>query len=164
MMEDLKKHITDWKDEDSVRAYLRSLLNKDAFDHSGLIYGIGHAVYSLSDPRAQILKSFVKRLSQEKQLTEEFDLYCLVERLAPEVISEKSKIYKGVSANVDFYSGFVYSMLNLPIELYTPIFAVARTVGWSAHRIEELANNGKIIRPAYLSIKENQEYVPLKKR
>ena len=164
MMEDLKKHITDWKDEDAVRTYLRSLLNKDAFDHSGLIYGIGHAVYSLSDPRAQILKSFVKRLSQEKQLTEEFDLYCLVERLAPEVISEKAKIYKGVSANVDFYSGFVYSMLNLPIELYTPIFAVARTVGWSAHRIEELANNGKIIRPAYLSIKENQEYVPLKKR
>lgn len=164
MMEDLKKHVTDWKDEDALRAYLRGLLNKDCFDHSGLIYGIGHAVYSLSDPRAQILKSFVAQLSQEKGLTAEYDLYCLVERLAPEVIAEKAKIYKGVSANVDFYSGFVYSMLNLPIELYTPIFAIARTVGWSAHRIEELANNGKIIRPAYLSISEMQEYVPLKKR
>lgn len=164
MMDDLKKHVSDWKDEDAVRSYLRGLLNKDYFDHSGLIYGIGHAVYSLSDPRAQILKSFVQQLSQEKQLTDEYELYCLVERLAPEVISEKSRIYKGVSANVDFYSGFVYSMLNLPLELYTPMFAVARTVGWSAHRIEELANNGKIIRPAYLSISEDQTYVPLKRR
>lgn len=164
MMADLQEHVSDWKDEDAVRAYLRALLNRDAFDHSGLIYGIGHAVYSLSDPRAQLLKSFVARLCQEKQRTEEFELYCLVERLAPEVISEKATIYKGVSANVDFYSGFVYSMLNLPLELYTPIFAIARTVGWSAHRIEELANNGKIIRPAYLSISEKQKYVPLKQR
>lgn len=164
MMEDLKEHVTDWKDEDAVRAYLLGLLNRDYFDHSGLIYGIGHAVYSLSDPRAQILKSFVEKLSEEKNLTAEYQLYCLVERLAPEVIAEKSKIYKGVSANVDFYSGFVYSMLNLPLELYTPIFAIARTVGWSAHRIEELANNGKIIRPAYLSISDTQEYIPLKKR
>lgn len=164
MMEDLKEHVKDWKDEDALKAYLRSLLNKDGFDHSGLIYGIGHAVYSLSDPRSQILKVFAEQLSQEKQLSDEFNLYCLVERLAPEVIAEKAKIYKGVSANVDFYSGFVYTMLNLPMELYTPIFAIARTVGWSAHRIEELANNGKIIRPAYLSISEDQAYVPLKRR
>ena len=122
------------------------------------------SVYSLSDPRAQILKSFVERLSAEKDRTDEFELYCMVERLAPEIISGKAKMYKGVSANVDFYSGFVYSMLNLPLELYTPIFAIARTVGWSAHRIEELANNGKIIRPAYLSIAENQKYVPLDNR
>ena len=164
MMKDLQEHVADWKDEEEVQNYLRALLNKDAFDHSGLIYGIGHAVYSLSDPRAEILKSFVERLSKEKQRSEEFDLYCMVERLAPKVIAEKAKIYKGVSANVDFYSGFVYSMLNLPLELYTPIFAIARTVGWSAHRIEELANNGKIIRPAYLSIAEEQDYVPMARR
>lgn len=164
MMKDLQEHVADWKDEEEVQNYLRALLNKDAFDHSGLIYGIGHAVYSLSDPRAEILKSFVERLSKEKQRSEEFDLYCMVERLAPRVIAEKAKIYKGVSANVDFYSGFVYSMLNLPLELYTPIFAIARTVGWSAHRIEELANNGKIIRPAYLSIAEEQDYVPMARR
>ena len=164
MMNDLKEHVTDWKDEDAVRNYLGAILNRDAFDHSGLIYGMGHAVYSLSDPRAQILKSFVERLSAEKDRTDEFELYCMVERLAPEIISGKAKMYKGVSANVDFYSGFVYSMLNLPLELYTPIFAIARTVGWSAHRIEELANNGKIIRPAYLSIAENQKYVPLDNR
>ncbi len=164
MMADLQENVKDWKDEDAVRTYLRAILNRDAFDHSGLIYGIGHAVYSLSDPRAQILKSFVEKLSKEKGRYEEFELYCLVEKLAPEVISEKATIYKGVSANVDFYSGFVYSILNLPLELYTPIFAIARTVGWSAHRIEELANNGKIIRPAYLSISENQKYVPLKQR
>lgn len=164
MMEDLKKNVKDWKDEEELKNYLRALLNKEAFDHSGLIYGIGHAVYSLSDPRAQLLKFFAEQLSQEKQLTEEFQLYCLIERLAPEVIMEKAKMYKGVSANVDFYSGFVYTMLNLPTELYTPIFAIARTVGWSAHRIEELANNGKIIRPAYKSICENQDYIPLKER
>ncbi|MDD2958137.1 MAG: citrate/2-methylcitrate synthase [Lachnospiraceae bacterium] len=164
MMADLQEQVHDWKDEDEIRKYLRAVLNRDAFDHSGLIYGIGHAVYSLSDPRAVILKSFVERLSQEKGRAEEFHLYNLVERLAPEVISEKATIYKGVSANVDFYSGFVYSMLNLPLELYTPIFAIARTVGWSAHRIEELANNGKIIRPAYLSISKEQEYTPLKNR
>ena len=150
--------------DDEIRQYLQKLLNRDAFDHSGLIYGMGHAVYSLSDPRAQILRRFVERLSCEKGREEEFHLYCMIERLAPEVIAEKSRMYKGVSANVDFYSGFVYSMLNIPLELYTPIFAIARTVGWSAHRIEELANNGKIIRPAYLSIAEDQPYVPLRKR
>lgn len=164
MMADLQEHVKDWKDEEEIRAYLNALLDREAFDHSGLIYGIGHAVYSLSDPRAQILKTFVEHLSKEKGRSEEFDLYCTVERLAPQVISARSKMYKGVSANVDFYSGFVYSMLNLPLELYTPIFAIARTVGWSAHRIEELANNGKIIRPAYLSISEEQDYVPIKQR
>ena len=164
MMDDIKEHIRDWKDEDEVKAYLEAILNRDAFDHSGLIYGIGHAVYSLSDPRAQILQSFVERLSKEKNRTEEYDLYRMVERLAPEIIAKRSKMYKGVSANVDFYSGFVYSMLNIPLELYTPIFAIARTVGWSAHRIEELANRGKIIRPAYRSICKEQKYVPLNKR
>ena len=164
MMEDMQEHVRDWKDEDAVSAYLRGLLSKDCFDHSGLIYGMGHAVYSLSDPRAVILKQFVERLSKEKGREEEFALYCLVEKLAPRIIAEKARIYKGVSANVDFYSGFVYRMLNLPTELYTPLFAIARSVGWCAHRMEELANRGKIIRPAYLSICETQPYVSMKKR
>ena len=164
MFDDMKNTLKDWTDEGEVRAYLKALLNKDAFDHAGLIYGMGHAVYSLSDPRANIFKSFVEGLSREKHREEEFALYSMVERLAPEVIGEERRIYKGVSANVDFYSGFVYSMLDLPLELYTPIFAMARIVGWSAHRIEELANNGKIIRPAYKSIAQRREYVELKNR
>ncbi|MCI9384498.1 MAG: citrate synthase, partial [Lachnospiraceae bacterium] len=137
---------------------------RDAFDHAGLIYGMGHAVYSLSDPRANIFKSFVESLSKEKNRMDEFRLYSMVERLAPQVIAEERQIYKGVSANVDFYSGFVYSMLDLPLELYTPLFAMARIVGWSAHRIEELANNGKIIRPAYKSVAKKKKYVNLSKR
>ena len=148
MFEEMKKAITDWEDEEQISDYLTKLLHKDAFDHAGLIYGVGHAVYSKSDPRAVIFKSFVEQLSKEKGLQEEFELYSLVERLAPEVIAKERQIYKGVSINVDFYSGFVYHMLNLPMELYTPIFAIARIAGWSAHRMEELANNGKIIRPA----------------
>ena len=164
MMEDLKEKVHDWKDEDEIRRYLDALLTRDGFDHSGLIYGMGHAVYSLSDPRALILKTFVERLCEEKGLTEEFDLYCLVEKLAPEVIASRARIYKGVSANVDFYSGFVYSMLSLPTQLFTPLFAIARSVGWSAHRIEELVNRGKIIRPAYLSLCGTQPYVPLDER
>lgn len=164
MFEDIKENIKDWKDEDEVREYLKGLLNKTKFDHAGLIYGMGHAVYSLSDPRALIFKSFIERLSIEKGLENEFGLYSLVETLAPKVIAEERKIYKGVSANVDFYSGFVYSMLGLPTELYTPIFAIARIVGWSAHRIEELENNGKIIRPAYKSISETKTYVNLENR
>lgn len=164
MFEDMKEQVKDWKDEDEIRRYLGALLDRDAFDHSGLIYGIGHAVYSLSDPRAEIFKSFVERLSVEKGCTEEFELISSVERLAPQVIGEKRHIYKGVSANVDYYSGFVYQMLGLPVELYTPIFAMARIVGWSAHRIEELANNGKIIRPAYRSICDHVDYVPISKR
>ena len=164
MFEDMKEHISDWKDEDQVRAYLTALLHKEAFDHAGLIYGMGHAVYSLSDPRANVFKKFVKSLSEEKGLDDEFQLYSLVERLAPEVIAKERQIYKGVSANVDFYSGFVYRMLGLPLELYTPIFAIARIAGWSAHRIEELVNAGKIIRPAYKSVAKHQDYVPLEKR
>ena len=164
MIEDMKASISDWEDEDEIRAYLKALLNKQAFDKSGLIYGMGHAVYSLSDPRANIFKSFVKSLSDEKGLGKEFALYSLVERLAPEVIAQERKIYKGVSANIDFYSGFVYSMLNLPLELYTPIFAVSRIAGWSAHRIEELVNAGKIIRPSYMNVMPKREYVRLDDR
>ncbi len=164
MFEDMKVQIKDWTDEDEVRRYLQALLHKEAFDKAGLIYGMGHAVYSLSDPRANIFKNYVGYLSEEKGLTKEFGLYSLVEKLAPSVISEERKIYKGVSANIDFYSGFVYNMLNLPLELYTPIFAIARIAGWSAHRIEELVNAGKIIRPSYRNVKERVEYVPLKNR
>ena len=164
MFNDIKEHVADWKDEDEVSAYLTRLLNREAFDHAGLIYGMGHAVYSLSDPRADIFRSFVKRLAQEKGRQDEYELYFLTERLAKEVIAKERKIYKGVSANVDFYSGFVYSMLDLPTELFTPIFAMARIVGWSAHRIEELNNGGKIIRPAYKSIARHRDYTPLKKR
>lgn len=164
MFEDMKKNIRDWKDEDAVRTYIAALLDKNAFDRSGLIYGMGHAVYSVSDPRAQIFKKYVKSLSEEKGCTDEFELYSLVEHLAPEVIAEKRRIYKGVSANIDFYSGFVYSMLGLPQELYTPIFANARIVGWSAHRIEELLSNGKIIRPAYKNVTKKREYTELEKR
>ena len=164
MFEDMKQVIKDWSSEEEVRTYLKALLSRDAFDHAGLIYGMGHAVYSLSDPRANIFKSFVESLSKEKNRMDEFRLYSMVERLAPQVIAEERQIYKGVSANVDFYSGFVYSMLDLPLELYTPLFAMARIVGWSAHRIEELANNGKIIRPAYKSVAKKKKYVNLSKR
>lgn len=164
MMADLRKELSDWSDEDAVRDYLEKLVDKQAFDQKGLIYGMGHAVYSLSDPRARVFKSFVEKLAKAKNREADFGLYSMVERLAPEVIAEKRHIYKGVSANVDFYSGFVYSMLDIPLELYTPIFAIARIVGWSAHRMEELVNIDKIIRPAYRSIMENKQYVDLKDR
>lgn len=164
MFEDMKEKVRDWQDEDEIRTYLSALLNKEAFDKSGLIYGMGHAVYSLSDPRANLLRSFVEKLSKEKGRTEEYELYSKVERLAPEVISGGRKIYKGVSANVDFYSGFVYHMLDLPLELYTPIFAMARVAGWSAHRVEELINMGKIIRPAYQYVGNRGVYKPLAER
>ncbi|MBO5056475.1 MAG: citrate/2-methylcitrate synthase [Lachnospiraceae bacterium] len=164
MFEDMKKEVKDWADEEEVSCYLKKLLHKDAFDHAGLIYGVGHAIYSKSDPRAVILKSFVEKLSVEKGLEKEFALYSLVEKLAPEIISQERQMYKGVSINVDFYSGFVYLMLGLPLELYTPIFAMARISGWSAHRMEELANNGKIIRPAYKPICEDQTYIDIKQR
>nr|WP_300168318.1 citrate/2-methylcitrate synthase [uncultured Flavonifractor sp.] len=164
MFEDMKEHLRDWKDEDEVRHYLRALLNKQAFDKAGLIYGMGHAVYSLSDPRANIFKSFVEKLSREKGRNEEYELYSMVARLGPEVIADERKMYKGVSANVDFYSGFVYHMLDLPLELYTPIFAMARVAGWSAHRIEELINMGKIIRPAYKYVGTHADYVPMENR
>ncbi|CZT57995.1 citrate/2-methylcitrate synthase [Solibaculum mannosilyticum] len=164
MFEDMKKSLSDWTDEDAVADYLKKLLHKQAFDKAGLIYGMGHAVYSLSDPRANIFKKFVKSLSEEKGLTDEFQLYSTVERLAPQIISEERKIYKGVSANIDFYSGFVYSMLNLPLELYTPIFAISRISGWSAHRIEELINAGKIIRPSYKNVAPRRDYIPIAER
>ena len=164
MFEDMKKEIKDWSSEEQVTAYLKALLNRDAFDHAGLIYGMGHAVYSLSDPRANIFKSFVEKLSREKGLEKEFALYSLVEKLAPKVIESERQMYKGVSINVDFYSGFVYHMLGLPMELYTPIFAIARIVGWSAHRLEELANNGKIIRPAYKPIAPERDYINMADR
>ena len=164
MMEDLRRNVEDTTDEDAVRAYLYRLLNKEAFDKSGLIYGMGHAVYSISDPRAKVFKSFVEKLADEKKHHKDFELYSMIERLAPEVIAEKCRIYKGVSANVDFYSGFVYSLLGIPLELYTPIFAIARIVGWSAHRMEELINVDKIIRPAYKSIVTLKPYQTLKER
>lgn len=164
MIEDLKENVHDWTDEEEVGGYLRLLLHKEAFDRSGLIYGMGHAVYSLSDPRAEIFKRFVQNLSEEKGRSKEFQLYALIERLAPEVIADERKIYKGVSANVDFYSGFVYSMLDLPLELYTPIFAISRIAGWSAHRMEELVGAGKIIRPAYRNVCAHRPYLPIGER
>ncbi len=164
MFDAMKKELKDWEDEAEVADYLRRLLNKQAFDRSGLIYGMGHAVYSLSDPRAEVFKRFVKRLSEEKGLGKEYALYALVERLAPEVIGQERKTYKGVSANIDFYSGFVYHMLGLPLELFTPVFAMARIAGWSAHLLEEKINAGKIIRPAYKSISARREYIRLENR
>ena len=164
MFADLKQHCPDWKDEDALRDYLEKVLQGEAFDHTGLIYGMGHAIYSISDPRAMILKSFVEQLSSEKGCHAEYQLYATVERLAKEIITQNRRIYKGVCANVDFYSGFVYRMLGLPTELFTPIFAIARIAGWSAHRIEELINCRKIIRPAYLPVGKPQNYVPLEKR
>ena len=164
MFDDMKKHVHDWKDEEEVSAYLRKLLHKEAFDKRGLIYGMGHAVSSISDPRARIFKQFVKQLADEKGRQKDYRLYEMVERLAPVIIAEERHIYKGVSANVDFYSGFVYSMLELPLELYTPMFAIARIVGWSAHRMEELINTDKIIRPAYKNVLEEQAYIALEER
>lgn len=164
MMRDLEANVPDKTDEKAVRTYLEKLVDKEAFDRKGVIYGMGHAVYSLSDPRAQVFKGFVERLAVEKGREKDFELYSMIERLAPEVIAEKKKIYKGVSANVDFYSGFVYSMLEIPLEMYTPIFAIARIVGWSAHRIEELINMDKIIRPAYKSVMQERIYMELEDR
>ena len=164
MFDDMKEHLSDWKDEDAIRQYLYDLLDKKAFDQKGLIYGMGHAIYSISDPRADIFRGFVEQLAREKGREDEYALYETVERLAPEVIGERRKIYKGVNANVDFYSGLVYSMLNLPKSLYTPIFAAARIVGWSAHRLEEIENADKIIRPAYKPLAPYREYVPMKER
>ena len=163
MFEDMKRNLRSTSDAD-VKDYLAKLLDKQAFDRSGLIYGMGHAVYSLSDPRADIMRGYVEKLSEEKDRHEDYELYAKVEKLAPEVIADKRAIYKGVAANIDFYSGFVNSMLGIPMELFTPIFATARIVGWSAHRIEELSNRGKIIRPNYLSVSPESDYVPLGKR
>ena len=164
MFNDMRKEVKDWTDEEEVGNYLRRLLHREAFDKKGLIYGMGHAVYSISDPRAEIFKRFVQQLAHEKGRDKDFALYSMVEQLAPKIIGEERHIYKGVSANVDFYSGFVYSMLDLPTEMFTPMFAIARIVGWSAHRLEELINMDKIIRPAYKSVKETEEYNGLYER
>lgn len=164
MIDDMKRSISDWTNEDEVRDYLKKLLHKEAFDKTGLIYGMGHAVYSHSDPRATVFKGFVEKLSTEKGRHDEFNLYSMVERLAPEVIAEERRIYKGVCANVDFYSGFVYRMLGIPDELFTPLFAIARIAGWSAHRIEELINSNKIIRPAYKAISPVRAYTDMENR
>ncbi|MCL2694286.1 MAG: citrate/2-methylcitrate synthase [Oscillospiraceae bacterium] len=164
MFDDMKENVKNWDNDAEIEQYLANLLDKKGFDNSGLIYGMGHAVYSLSDPRALIFKQYVELLSKEKGLQEEFKLYSRVERLAPEVIGAKRKTFKGVSANVDFYSGFVYKMLSLPEELFTPIFAISRIPGWCAHRIEELVGNGKIIRPAYKNIKKHRDYVDFNSR
>ncbi len=164
MFADMKEKLTDWTDKEQIRQYLIDLLDKKAFDQKGLIYGMGHAIYSVSDPRAEIFKDFVKRLAVEKGYEKEYALYETVEHMAPEIISERRKMYKGVNANVDFYSGLVYEMLGLPKELYTPIFAAARIVGWSAHRLEELKNVDKIIRPAYKPLAPYRDYVKMEDR
>lgn len=164
MFDDMKQNVKDWKDDDEVSAYLHALLDKRAFDKAGLIYGIGHAIYSVSDPRAEIFRVYVEKLSKEKGLEAEYQLYAKVADLAPKIIAGEKKMYKGVSPNVDFFSGFAYSMLGLPLELYTPIFAVSRISGWSAHRMEELINAGKIIRPAYMSVSAERKYVKLADR
>lgn len=157
MMKDIRENIRDWSDRDEVRAYLARMLDGEVFDHRGLIYGMGHAVYSLSDPRERVFRAYVERLAEAKDRKKEMDLYNLIEELAPELIGEKRHIFKGVSPNVDFYSGFVYEMLGIPLELYTPLFAIARIVGWSAHRLEEMVCMNKIIRPAYKSVMEERE-------
>ena len=164
MFEDMKMNVSDWEDDEEVRQYLVNLLDKKAFDQKGLIYGMGHAIYSVSDPRADVFKKFVKQLAREKGKEKEYALYAIVEKMAPEIISERRKMYKGVSAYVDFYSGLVYSMLDLPKQLYTPIFAAARMVGWSAHRLEELKNVDKIIRPAYKALAPYREYIKMEDR
>lgn len=164
MFDNIKENVKDWTDRDEVFNYLSKILRKEAYDNAGLIYGIGHAIYSISDPRARVFKKYVKSLSEEKGLTKEFELYNLVEELAPEAIAKQRKMYKGVSANVDFYSGFVYDMLGLPRELFTPIFAIARIAGWSAHRIEEINNAGKIIRPAYMAVQSHRDYIKMEDR
>lgn len=164
MFADIKANVKNWTDEAEVEVYLCKILNKEAFDHSGLIYGMGHAVYTLSDPREVILKKFARKLAQEKGMMEEFALYELVERLGSRLIMEQRKMFKNVCANVDFYSGFVYTMLGIPKELFTPIFAIARIPGWSAHRLEEILNAGKIIRPAYKYVGHHQEFISMPDR
>ena len=164
MMDDIREHVTDYDDLEKLDDYLTQIVDKKAFDKAGLIYGIGHAVYAISDPRARVFKKFVEKLAKDKDRQDDFKLYSNIEKLAPEVIGRRRKIYKGVCCNVDSYSGLVYDMLGLPKELYTPIFAIARMVGWSAHRLEELNNNSKITRPAFKPVCEDHEYVPINSR
>ncbi len=164
MMADIKKHVSNWDDDQEIENYVAKILAGEGYDHTGLVYGMGHAVYSISDPRAKVFKGFVKDLASEKGRMKEFKLYSKVEEISQKLICQKRKVVKGVSANIDFYSGFVYNMLGLPVELFTPMFAVARISGWSAHRMEELLNNGKIIRPAYVSTNGRNEYLPISQR
>ncbi len=164
MMDDIKANIKDWTDEDEIRAYLTKIASKQAFDHTGLIYGMGHAVYTISDPREVLLKKKAEELAKAKDCMAEFNLYNTIERISPEIIAEVHHSDKKVCANVDFYSGFVYTMLNIPRELYTPIFAISRIAGWSAHRIEELVSGGRIYRPAYKNVSEERPFIPLKDR
>lgn len=160
MMDDIKSHVSDFSDEEEIASYIDKILNKQAYDRQGLIYGMGHAVYSLSDPREQVFRKFVEELAHDKGKDKDLMLYENIEKIAPMLIARERKIYKGVSPNVDFYSGFVYEMLGIPRELYTPLFAIARIAGWSAHRMEELVTTDKIIRPAYKSLVTDREYVP----
>lgn len=164
MFADIREHVQDWENEDEIRAYLTKIINKEAFDGSGLIYGMGHAVYTVSDPRAVILKEYARSLSEEKGLTREFNLYTTVEKIAVEMLTNRKKLHKPICCNVDFYSGFVYSMLGIPKQMFTPIFAISRIAGWSAHRIEELVNEGKIIRPAYKYVGHHRDYMALEDR
>lgn len=164
MFDDMMENVSDWTSDEEVSQYLNDILDKKAFDNAGLIYGMGHAVYSISDPRAKIFKHYVELLVEEKGTEKEFELYNRVERLAPDIINSKRRTYKAISANIDFYSGFVYKMLGLPRELYTPLFAISRIAGWCAHRIEELVSNGKIIRPAYKNVIKHSNYVDIEQR
>ncbi|MBN2510869.1 MAG: citrate/2-methylcitrate synthase [Spirochaetales bacterium] len=164
MMDNIKSNVKNWADETEVREYLTKIINKEAYDKTGLVYGFGHAVYTLSDPRALILRSRAKDLAAEKGLSNEFNLYCLMEQLVPEVFNDVKKSGKVIAPNVDFFSGFVYSMLDIPRELYTPLFAISRIAGWSAHLIEEILNGGRIIRPAYKHVQAKREYIPLCER
>ena len=164
MMQNIRENLHDTEDDEELEAYLKKLLHGEAFDHKGLIYGMGHAVYSLSDPREVVFKGYVEQLAHEKGRDKDLALYNKIEHMAPQLIAEERKIFKGVSPNVDFYSGFVYDMLGIPMELYTPLFAVARVMGWSAHRIEELLSANKIIRPAYKSLGGTHDYIPRSQR
>ena len=164
MMDDIKSHVKDYEDEEEIASYLSKILNKEAFDQKGLIYGMGHAVYSISDPRERVFKGFVEQLARDKGREKDMTLYNNIEKIAPKLIAKQRQIFKGVSPNIDFYSGFVYDMLNIPRELYTPLFAIARIAGWSAHRLEELITTDKIIRPAYKSLVSKKEYIEREER
>jgi citrate synthase len=164
MMDDIKENVQDWSSEKEISDYLRKILQKDAFDRTGLIYGQGHAVYTISDPRATLLRNKARELAAAKGSLEEFNLYCLIEQLAPRIIMEAKGNGKRICTNVDFFSGFVYSMLNIPRELFTPIFAISRVAGWAAHRIEEIVSGGRIYRPAFKQVGDNREYIPMEKR
>ena len=164
MMDDIKKNVRDWSNEKEVKEYLRKIIRKEAYDRTGLIYGQGHAVYTISDPRAILIRNKAAELAKEKGCLEEYNLYVLIEKLAPIVFAEEKGSDKRICANVDFYSGFVYNMLNIPRELYTPIFAISRVAGWSAHRIEEIISGGRIYRPAYKNIMPEREFVPIEER